>query len=617
MALFQSEPVAKILSRLQNVREANGQWMASCPCRSDDDTPSLAVKVGDDDEALVYCHKGICDAKKIFEACGLDLAKDAFARDKSPEFSQRKSPPIKSAKVSPAPVYTNAAPKVKRKLVKTYQYLDEDGNLLFEKVRYIFDDGKKSFGHRRPDPNSPGQYIYNLDDTRKVLYQLPKLLEAIANNEDVWLVEGEKDADTMLEVFGIPATTMTNGANSWTPEYTLTLASASGVTIIADNDDVGKKHAITVRDEIIAAGGKATVYISNYCKDISDHVAAGYVIDTDSMTELTEYIEVVDVVEQEQVVEMSESEQLQIQTVEETSEAKLLIQIEQILGQERLTLHQKLSRVSHAASSFSTSSFEDYGRTVNWQEFLLEAENDEYDWVIPNLLEKQERVIVVAAEGVGKTMLARQIAIACAAGLHPFTFQPMKPIRTLTIDLENPARIIRRTSRTIMEQSIRLSHAKVVDAHLHIHPSGLDLTSHKDRAFVEQLVDRIKPDLICLGPLYKSYVDNGSLTSEALAVEVAKFLDHIRDVYGCALWLEHHAPLGASSSTRELRPFGSSVWSRWPEFGISITPDPLSPEGYVYDVKHFRGARDIRAWPTKMKRSLRLPFEVIEFMKET
>jgi len=612
MALYQSKPVAKILSRLNNVKEVNGQWMASCPCRSDDDTPSLAIKVGDQDEALVYCHKGLCDATKIFQSCGLDLVKDGFVHDGGNDLRprQKQPAPVRAASVTSVP-----APKKKRKLVKVYKYHDEDGNVLYEKLRYLSEDGKKSFAHRRPNPDNPSDYIYDLKDTRKVLYRLPELLKEIANNEVVWLVEGEKDADTMLEKFGIPATTMTNGANGWQPDYTMTLAAATAVCIIADNDDPGKKHAITVRDEIIAAGGAATVYVSKHAKDISDHVAMGYVIDEQNMYELESYDggdlsgEIA-----EEDAELSDEEK------SEVDEAKpgniLLEQIQDIVASERLSLQQKLSRITHAANSFTTASFEDYGRTVNWQEFLLEEESDNYEWVIPGLLEKQERVIVVAAEGVGKTMLARQVAIACAAGLHPFTFQPMRAIRTLTIDLENPARIIRRTSRSIMEQSIRLSHAQSVDAHLHIHPSGLDLTSTKDRAFVEQLVEKIKPELICLGPLYKAYVDNGSLTSEALAVEVAKYLDHIRDVHGCALWLEHHAPLGASNATRELRPFGSSVWSRWPEFGISITPDPLNPDGYVYDVKHFRGARDKRAWPIKMKRSLRLPFEVLEFMKE-
>jgi len=212
-------------------------------------------------------------------------------------------------------------------------------------------------------------------------------------------------------------------------------------------------------------------------------------------------------------------------------------------------------------------------------------------------------------------MLARQVAICSAAGLHPFTFQKMEPIRTLTIDLENPERIIRRTSHKIMEQAMRKSGARRVDAHLLVKPAGLDLCDSKDRMYIESVIERIQPQLICMGPMYKSFVDSGTRTSEALAVEVAKYLDMIRDVYGCALWLEHHAPLGTSMSSRDLRPFGSSVWSRWPEFGIALTPDPTNLSGYVYDVGHFRGARDKRPWPTKLTRGTDLPFVVLEYTK--
>jgi len=256
------------------------------------------------------------------------------------------------------------------------------------------------------------------------------------------------------------------------------------------------------------------------------------------------------------------------------------------------------------------------GRLVNWQEFLQEAEDDSYDWVIPGILERSERVMVVAAEGVGKTMLARQVAICAAAGIHPFTFQKIPPVRTLTVDLENPERIIRRTSRSIMLQAMKHSGAKHVDAHMLMKPDGLDLTSTKDRVLLESYIETIKPQLICMGPMYKSFVDSGTRTSEALAIEVAKYLDMIRDVYGVTLWLEHHAPLGSMGS-RDLRPFGSSVWSRWPEFGLALTPDPTNPGGYVYNVGHFRGARDQRDWPKQMARGTDWPFVVLEFSKHS
>jgi RecA-family ATPase len=253
------------------------------------------------------------------------------------------------------------------------------------------------------------------------------------------------------------------------------------------------------------------------------------------------------------------------------------------------------------------------GRMVDWQSFINEASDDAYDWVIPNLLERRERVIVVAAEGVGKTMLARQVAILTSLGVQPFTFQRMNPIRTLTIDLENPERIIRRSSRSIFGAALSYGYAKKSLAQIVIKPDGLNLLSPTDRLLLESYIDKAKPELLIMGPLYKSFIDPGNRTSEAVAIEVVKYLDTLRSVYGCALWLEHHAPLGESQTSRNLRPFGSAVWSRWPEFGISLQQDPTSMGEYVYDVKHFRGERDERHWPLKMKRGKKFPFETLTF----
>jgi replicative DNA helicase len=190
----------------------------------------------------------------------------------------------------------------------------------------------------------------------------------------------------------------------------------------------------------------------------------------------------------------------------------------------------------------------------------------------------------------------------------------MPRIKTLTVDLENPDRIIRRTSRGIAERAMGMARTSRLDAHLLTKPSGMDLLKAADRAILEEALDEVRPELLVIGPLYKAFLDPGGRTSESIAIEVAKYLDTIRTVYRCALWIEHHAPLGTSMSSRDLRPFGSAVWSRWPEFGISLQPDPMALGDYVYDVRHFRGARDERQWPTKMKRGKTFPFEVLEFM---
>ena len=564
-------PVEVVLSKLSNVKKSGANWHASCPCRNGDENPSLSVKEGDDGRVLLACHFGSpCNVNQICDALGMKI------KDLYPPESQTK------------------APAKKNKLVKAYPYVDENGVLLFEKLRYVNEDGKKTFRQRRPDPEKKGAYLYDLDGTRKVLYNLPAVIKGVADGQPIWIVEGEKDADTLIKK-GIVATTTTGGAGVWDGEHTRHLAGAY-VEVIADNDKPGILHALDVASKLRAAGCNVNTWVCGEHKDISDHLQAGLSID-----ELLELDDVGNAI----VPDLASD---YVKTVRD----KML----DVFDTEELTDAQVFTRLSLILTNSPTdgSAAVDGGRLVKWEDFLREETDDTYDWVIPGVLEKQERVIVVAAEGVGKTMLARQVAICCAAGIHPFTYQRMPRVRTLTVDLENPERIIKRTSSKIMSAAISRGFADDVDAHLLIKPDGLDLCSAKDRALLESYIDRIRPELICIGPLYKSFIDSGTRTSEALAIEVARYLDQIRDVYGCALWLEHHAPLGSVGS-RDLRPFGSSVWSRWPEFGIALQPDPTALEGFVYEVRHFRGARDIREWPTKMKRGTLFPFEVLEFMK--
>jgi len=589
-----SRAVDDFLGKLDGVKSVgNNQWAARCPCRNDDNNPSLSIAQGDvDGDVLVTCHRGNgCDTQGICDAVGIKVgmlfnkAHDGGWTDKPSRYKESSTPVVQK--------------KVSRKLVATYKFQDENGTLMYEKLRYVDENGKKSFGHRRPDPDMPGEFIYDAKGIQKILYRLPNVLEAISAGEPVWLVEGEKDVDTLVKKYGVCATTMSSGAGHWESEYSQILSGASVLEIVADNDDAGKTHAMSVAAQVRALGGTANVWVSPYGKDITDHIEAGY--EPDQLDELNYEIP-------------EDSNQLESEE-EQSSGERILDVVTSVISNGELSFEQMLNRVGMMLSTMSKNADEDTGRLYNWQKFLEDYKDRGYEWIIPGLLEKQERVIVVAAEGVGKTMLARQVAICSAAGVHPFTFQSMEPITTLMIDLENPERIIQRTSNNIMREALRMSKTKKIDAHLYIQPAGLDLTSAKDRALIERLCEQIKPQLIVMGPLYKAYVDNGNKTSEALAVEVAKFLDRIRDVYGCALWLEHHAPLGSTASTRELRPFGSSVWSRWPEFGISLTPDPVALDGYVYQVNHFRGARDNRAWPIRMKRAVRFPFETLEFMK--
>src|SRR5262249_38903789 len=93
----------------------------------------------------------------------------------------------------------------KPRLIKTYDYVDENSDLLFQVCRYE----PKGFKQRRP--NGKGDWIWKLGDVRRVLYRLPELLESLANQHPVFIVEGERDADRLWSL-NVPATTCPQGA---------------------------------------------------------------------------------------------------------------------------------------------------------------------------------------------------------------------------------------------------------------------------------------------------------------------------------------------------------------------------------------------------------------------
>ncbi len=586
---------ADFLNRLDGVATTPNGWEARCPCRDDDRDPSLSVHEKSDGQILVHCHRsaGACGAAEIVKFVNLTLADlRPDSQKRTDDFDPPKYDKSKSTKLN---------------FVTKYVYRDVDETVLFEKVRFVDANGKKTFRQRRQDGD--GEWTYKLGSTPKVLYNLPEVLRAKAANESIFIVEGEKDCDTITRLDAC-ATTMPGGAGKWLDIHTEALAGAT-VDIIADDDEPGWRHALHVYEELSEAGCDAKIWKCPSAKDITDHVEAG-----GATTELIEVepealkVELKDRPE-ENVVDDPPEDDLPPPTKSDIAVEEL----RQILDNPDVSSLQILNKAYLITRVQDDEIIRDEGRLVLWDEFINESEDDAYDWLLPGQLERKERVIVVAAEGVGKTMLARQVAICAGLGVNPFTFQRMPRIRTLTVDLENPERIVRRTSRSIIGAAKSMGYETKMDAHLFMKPDGLDLLSAYDRMLLEHHIEEIEPDLLCLGPLYKAFLDPGSRTSEAVAIEIAKYLDTIRVVYGVALWLEHHAPLGSSMATRELRPFGSSVWSRWPEFGLALQPDPTNMEEYVYEVHHFRGARDIRQWPLRMKRGKKFPFEVTEFVK--
>ncbi len=224
----------------------------------------------------------------------------------------------------------------------------------------------------------------------------------------------------------------------------------------------------------------------------------------------------------------------------------------------------------------------------DWEAFLSESD-DAYRWVIPDLLERGDRLILTGPEGGGKSTLLRQIGWRAACGQHPFHGEPVMPVRVLLLDFENSRRQVRRKLRPLA----RAAKPEAPGAFLlDVKPDGINIMASSDRAYLEHAFAEFKPDLVLAGPVYK--MGDGDRFDEAKALTIASWWDAQRTTFEFALVFEEHTP-HSGPGHEVIRPYGASLWKRWPEFGIYLNKDGK--------MRHWRGPRDERDWPEQVMRS--------------
>jgi len=202
------------LIKLFKVSKSNNN-IFQCKCPAHDDLTASLTITNNKDKILLFCHAG-CSLENILQAVNLNI-KDLFNSN-------------------------NINQKV---LLRKYNYEDENGNLIHSTLRFIDNQGHKSFLQCSYKNNKE---IYSLKGIKTYLYKLPELIEEAALGRDIYIVEGEKDVEN-LRSRGISATTAPMGANKWRDSYNKYFKNAN-VVIIPDNDIPGKGHAELIYNAI-------------------------------------------------------------------------------------------------------------------------------------------------------------------------------------------------------------------------------------------------------------------------------------------------------------------------------------------------------------------------------
>ena len=225
---------------------------AKCPFH-EDGSPSFSVDL---DKQVWFCHAG-CGGGSVIDLLMKFDGKTAaqVLMNSAPPVARRMYAEPKKAVTVPG------APEEPPREVCRYQYLDRNGDLAFLVVRFT----PKTFKQWRNERQR------TMDGVERVLYRLPSVLAAT----QVWVTEGEKDADTLVGM-GFVATTNCGGAGKWLDSYSLDLEGRE-VVICGDNDLNGKTTGadhVEMVFKSVSAGAKNVRKISVPLphKDITEFV---------------------------------------------------------------------------------------------------------------------------------------------------------------------------------------------------------------------------------------------------------------------------------------------------------------------------------------------------------
>lgn len=225
-----------IVSRFQSPKpNGNNSFMVRCPCHNDS-TQSLSISE-ENGKILFNCFAG-CRTENILNSVGLKM-KDLFT-DK-PNHNVPKPPNVE------------------------YIYSDR-----LKKIRYYIQNNgqwKKSFYWQHKDES--GKWQSGKGNCKVPLYK-QNLLSDVPPEETVYIVEGEKDCDTMTDKLHFRAVSAPNGAtkngakNKWNSKLNGLFRNLN-VAIIPDNDEVGRAYAETIANELLPCA--KSVKIIDLCEE--------------------------------------------------------------------------------------------------------------------------------------------------------------------------------------------------------------------------------------------------------------------------------------------------------------------------------------------------------------
>jgi len=250
-------PVKKVLGRLDDYSERNGEFRSRCPAHNGESDNSLSIKEGDDGRALLTCHAS-CGLREIVGALGLEVV-DLFNHNGRPTSPAKKA---KKGKDEEGPLTFDELPDG-----EYYEFTSPAGDVIYMQLH-------KGAYYRKVGENL---WKKGLGDVPRVLYNLHELVDGVRAGETILHLEGCKDVETARERLGVVATT-SGSTSSWRAEFRSHYIGAD-VVIVPDNDKPGRKYAEAVAQDIApVANSVRIVHLPDLreAEDLTDWLDAGH-----------------------------------------------------------------------------------------------------------------------------------------------------------------------------------------------------------------------------------------------------------------------------------------------------------------------------------------------------
>ena len=270
--------------------------------------------------------------------------------------------------------------------------------------------------------------------------------------------------------------------------------------------------------------------------------------------------------------------------------------------------HDPLEAMQHLKDELAAIPTVEASNDDTWTlDDLMQLKEEEQEFTIPHILAKNERLVLTGSEGGGKSVFIYQMLTGAAFGVDTFLRERYEPKRVLFLDVENSDFQQAGNLRKIVPHLQEMA-PDVKPEWRSMKRRVVDLLATRDRADVISRAVHYAPEIMYIGTAYKLASTSDDAHRSVRAIQST--VDKIREEVGCSVLIEHHAPHGFNNDRGgNMRPEGSSMWLRWPDFGYGLKRIQTTDGSRIVKLMGWRGDRVRgREYPAGLREGAVMPW---------